>query len=290
MIQTAPILFLLAASLGPARPAGPPTDLRALVATELAFAKQTSERGIKDGFLAYLAEGSVVFRPGPVDARAVYAKLKPSPTLLVWHPAYAWISMSGDLGYTTGPWTVFKSRGEKAPSGWGHFVTLWKRQADGGFKAALDAGVSHAAPAGEEPVFAPAQAPSPAMAAQPNAAARAEEELRGVESRLAGESAAKGYPAGIGTYLGPDIRLYRAGEFPAVGLERAFELARKYDGRWRQKPDRLIASESGDLAYVYGLMERVPDGAQAAFLRIWRRAADGRWRLSLDLVDPLPAS
>ncbi|MCX6561572.1 MAG: hypothetical protein NTZ26_13790 [Candidatus Aminicenantes bacterium] len=290
MNKTILVLMLLTVILGPASPAQTPAPLRSLIDTELAFAGFTAEHGIHDGFLAFMAEGSVVFRPGPIDARGVYSAVKPSPRLLVWYPSFAWISAAGDLGYTTGPWESFKARGEKTPGASGHFITLWKRQADGSFKFALDAGVSHAAHAAKAPVYAPPEQPVNTLPIPANAAVRAEAELASLEAQLAEAAAAKGYPAGIGPFLGSDARVYRAGEYPAVGLEKALDLARKYDARWIQKPARLTAASSGDLGFVYGLMERVPDGARAAFLRIWRRAADGRWRLALDLVDPFPES
>jgi hypothetical protein len=141
-----------------AGPADPPTPLRALVDAELAFAAHTAAHGIQDGFLAYLADGSIIFRPSPVAARPVYAGLKPSPALLVWYPSYAWISRGGDLGYTTGPWESFKARGEKTPTGSGYFISLWRKQPDGSFKVELDAGVSHAAHYAKAPVFAPGPA------------------------------------------------------------------------------------------------------------------------------------
>jgi ketosteroid isomerase-like protein len=280
----------LIAFIGPMAPAEGPAPIRALIDTELAFAGFTAQHGVHDGFLAYMAEGSVVFQPGPVDARGVYSKVKPSPRLLVWYPAFAWIAAAGDLGYTTGPWESYKARGDKAPSASGHFITLWKRQADGSFKFALDAGVSHGPHAAKAPVYAPPDQAVNTLPIPANAGIRAEAEITGLEARLAQASSEKGYPAGIGPFLGSDARVYRAGEYPAVGLEKALELARKYDARWTQKPERVTTSASGDLGFVYGLMERVPDGAKAAFLRIWRRAADGRWRLAIDLVDPFPES
>jgi ketosteroid isomerase-like protein len=281
-------MALMLSLAGPAAPVDPPTPLRALVDAELAFAAHTAEHGIRDGFLAYLAEGSIVFRPHPVEARPVYAGLKPSPALLVWYPSYAWISRSGDLGYTTGPWDNFKTRGEKQPSGSGHFVSLWRRQPDGGFKVELDTGISHAAHSAKIPVFMPGPGAAGTLPIPAAAAARAESELKALESGLAEASAARGYAAAIGPLLGPEARIYRDGEFPAIGPEPGLALARKDDARWVLKPGRLQTSSAGDLGYAYGLLESSPDGSRAAFLRIWRRAVDGRWRLALDLVSRLP--
>lgn len=52
-------------------------------------------------------------------------------------------------------------------------------------------------------------------------------------------------------------------------------------------PDRVIVLEDGQLAWSTGLV-RGPDGrAVARFNSVWRREADGRWRIVLDKGSPL---
>ena len=50
---------------------------------------------------------------------------------------------SGDMGFTTGPWEAKGDINDEKPSGYGHFVTVWKKQADGSWKFVVDLGISH---------------------------------------------------------------------------------------------------------------------------------------------------
>ncbi|MBI4420961.1 MAG: DUF4440 domain-containing protein, partial [Gemmatimonadetes bacterium] len=56
------------------------------------------------------------------------------------------VAASGDLGYTVG---LFQSRrldaAGKPVVGTGKYVTIWRKQADGSWKAMLDLGVADAA-------------------------------------------------------------------------------------------------------------------------------------------------
>src|SRR4249920_702475 len=122
-----------------------PQPLDTLVAAERAFAKRSVEHGMRDAFLAYMAEDGVVFRPTAVNARAVWQPRPPSTATLAWEPEYAEVSASGDLGYTTGPWQ-FTGAGATTPSDFGHFISVWRRGGDGTWKVVADIGIGHERP------------------------------------------------------------------------------------------------------------------------------------------------
>ena len=67
--------------------------------------------------------------------------------LLSWYPAVAGMARAGDLGYTTGPWEFKNDIHDAKPVAWGHFLTVWKKQADGSWKFAIDLGISNPQPA-----------------------------------------------------------------------------------------------------------------------------------------------
>src|SRR5436305_2394785 len=52
----------------------------------------------------------------------------------------------GDMGYTTGPWEYRPKSMEDKPVAFGYFVTIWKRQSDGTWKAFLDLGTQNPEP------------------------------------------------------------------------------------------------------------------------------------------------
>src|SRR5262245_45113385 len=123
------ILLLFASSLK--------TELGSLVQAERDFARLSLAQGVRDAFLANLGEDSIIFRPNAVPGRQWFENNPPPPAVrLEWAPEFADIASTGDLGYTTGPFEP--RRTPQDPPTFGHYVTLWRKQADGKWKVALD--------------------------------------------------------------------------------------------------------------------------------------------------------
>jgi uncharacterized protein (TIGR02246 family) len=119
-----------------------------LMEADRAFAQRTADRGI-DGWLDLFAEDGVELPEGaPLargkeEVRAVMAPLLSDPSnRLRWEPDEASVSRSGDLGYTLGHATVSKvlPSGQEATLARLKYATIWKRQADGHWKVAVDVG------------------------------------------------------------------------------------------------------------------------------------------------------
>ena len=104
-------------------------SLQTLIETERAFSRFSEEKGIREAFLTYLADDSVVFLPRAVPGKKAYEDAPAdSPTLLTWEPAYAEVSPAGDLGYTTGPYQAGNRTNRSAALRFGHYVSLWQKQ------------------------------------------------------------------------------------------------------------------------------------------------------------------
>lgn len=125
-----------------------------ILEADLDFARAAAERGA-DGWAAWFTEDGRQFTEhGTIQGRAaIRAHMAPvfadTNFRLDWHPTAAEAAASGDLGWTVGRWEAShrKPDGSKAVTGTGSYVTLWKRQADGGWKVALDIGNSDPSPA-----------------------------------------------------------------------------------------------------------------------------------------------
>ena len=141
---TLPVLFAAAILAAGAAVPAPHDDsaLDSLIAAERGFAKSAVESGVKPAFAAHLAENGIVFRPGPVNGLRVWQSRPLTDAVLEWAPAYAEVSGAGDLGFTFGPW-AFSPHHDAAPVAFGTFVTVWRKQRDGGWKVELDIGASH---------------------------------------------------------------------------------------------------------------------------------------------------
>jgi ketosteroid isomerase-like protein len=89
--------------------------------------------------------GAGRYAEGPDAVVAAWARfLDPAGPLLAWEPDVAWVSASGDLGYSRGAATLTGPDGALRWSG--RYVTLWRRGADGRFRVLADLGDEDPAP------------------------------------------------------------------------------------------------------------------------------------------------
>jgi ketosteroid isomerase-like protein len=114
------------------------SEFNAMVQAERDFAKMSVERGRREAFLTYLSKDSIVFNPGPISGQAHAEKMpKQSSGILDWYPDFAEISISGDMGYTTGPWK-YSDSSEPGSVVYGEFNSVWEKQPDGRWKNICD--------------------------------------------------------------------------------------------------------------------------------------------------------
>jgi ketosteroid isomerase-like protein/quercetin dioxygenase-like cupin family protein len=104
-----------------------------------------------DKFLSYFASDATVYPPGmpmatgSAQVRETITKMMSAPGFaLTFAPTKAVVSASGDVGYTAG--TYDASMGGVAEKG--KYITVWKKQADGSWKATDDIFNADAAPHG----------------------------------------------------------------------------------------------------------------------------------------------
>jgi ketosteroid isomerase-like protein len=282
--------------------------LESLIEAERAFARTSAEKGIREAFLTWLAPDSTVFRPAPVPGRPVYEKMDPAdPAVLTWEPEVADIAASGEMGYTSGPY-IFRAGPGKKPTGFGHYVSVWKKGSDGVWRVFLDAGIPYESPPAPAPItVVVAPRPDAAFPELPPEAHRDEYRIVAERYRKFTEAVtSRGYRGALADFATEDVRVYRPGHPPAVGKSLIKELIPKSTGRYspprnpRQESRRIHKSNfraevawSGDLAATFGTYEQLGSRGtteEAAFLKIWRKARpEDTWDVCLDLEIPIPA-
>jgi ketosteroid isomerase-like protein len=251
-----------------------------VVAAERAFAADGLALGVRDSFLKHAAPEAVVLSPEPMLARAAFEAPQPKGSPLVWWPLWAGISRSGDLGFTTGPYSVDgKLRG--------YYFTVWARQPDGAWKWLFDGGPpsdpAGAAPKGSTVVYArPAgrQAGSPATAM---------DQVTDAEAALA-RAASTNLKAAYLAALAADGRIVGSTAAPAASRAALEAELVTRPAAITFSPLGGSASAAGDLAWTYGAARWQVDGQarRGHYVRIWRNDADG-WRLLFDELLPNPA-
>jgi hypothetical protein len=95
-----------------------------------AFARMSVQAGQREVFLAPCADDAVWFGPAPSNAkedlRRVPAAAGRTPRTLDWEPVTGEVALSGDVGYTTGPYAVIDHAAGEARVAEGWFFTIWK--------------------------------------------------------------------------------------------------------------------------------------------------------------------
>lgn len=272
--------------------------LASLVNAELAFSKLSETKGIREAFLACLADDGLVFRPGPVNGKKFYSEQKDLSGYLTWKPVFADISLAGDLGYTTGPYEYRKSKEDKGPASQGHYISIWRRKKDGPWRVVIDTGIAHPPLQNIPPLFVAPPKPEQTSPKSIPAADLANEQriLLSRDVKL-GEPPASidGFSPDYFSAMMPDIRFYRPNVFPMTGAIEARKALGSIRGLIRGKPEKADVSESGDLGFTYGTISYRAEPAAAVkeqefyYLRIWKKSADRTWRIALEVSNLIPA-
>ncbi|MEY2541371.1 MAG: hypothetical protein QOI22_973 [Verrucomicrobiota bacterium] len=258
--------------------------VRSVIDAELGYNNLAQEKNFAAASVQVFADDGVAFAPGAVNGRKFWSK-QTEPPLLAWRPIFATISRSGDLGYTTGPWELKKSRDDPKPEAFGHYNTLWRKGADGTWKVVVDVGVDHpqtAEPTGEVETFVP-EFP----VARPEAVRERYEEAQKSFTELLAKDAG----AAVLAKAGDQIRVYRKGAVPAVGKTAAQLMLSSDHGKEKRTRAGSGVSRSNDLAYSYGdySSEHTNVIEHGVYLSIWQLDLSSEWKLVLDLQKKAPA-
>lgn len=285
-------LALALALLGGCAEKLPEAHVMPLVGAEKAFGRDVAELGVRKGFTAAIAPDAVLLRPAPVPAAEAIAAT-PETLALTWEPTFAELAASGDLGWTTGPYEAHRD-GDIATIGHGHYVSVWRKHGEQ-WRLVVDGGSPHPPPLDLPDRFTYAAPRVSADSADPAAELKS---LRAVEDALIAGLTTSGRGAqALVEVAAPDLRFHPPGSFPVIGPGAVQTALLARADTLTFTPQGAGVSRAGDLGYVYGAATRQA-GPQApvesgGYLRIWRRASDGRWQLALDLTitaPPPPAS
>jgi ketosteroid isomerase-like protein len=276
----------------------PEDEALEMVSAERAFNKKAADTSIRDAFYEYMSDQAVIFRPGPVNGKEFYLGRPSNPgPVLTWWPTYAEIAGSGEIGWTTGPWE-YRSSKDKPAEAYGHFATVWQKQVDHKWKVLIDEGHSCARPPNDSLTWAKGRGRVDETTKMPKLTAFSASltDLQTVDADYSAALTAKGIGAALGQYGDEDVLLYREEKPAIVGAAAAGrELAHEWDGgaaEWKVQAGAV--SRALDLGFTYGTVDLPAHGKDKAgsrkVFRIWRRGADGPWKLCLDVTNPMPAA
>lgn len=259
----------------------PSTAAQVIVDNEIAFQKAVVERGQRDGFLAWLADSAVVFQPRPTPARALYESRPDSGAQLRWQSDLAMVSGAGDFGWATGPWMLWQKSTHERAGATGHYLTVWRRQADGSWRVLLDGGTPYPVADDRRPTH---------LQVTPRL-----REPGGGKGKAANCTAAfvqlwkdEGRKDALDEFVADDVRLMQSGAAPLDG-EKA---ARRRDALAKTtltsgRITKSLSSASGDVVVTYGeySIAATPDLPARRFVFAHAWDVSGKCRLALELAN-----
>lgn len=294
-------LLFVVGSLGVAQKLKETSALQSMVDTERAFARMSEEQGVRPSFMAFIADDGILFRPTPVKGKQWMID-NPLPAsdkrpLLSWQPTFADMARAGDMGYTTGPWEYKADIKDARPVAFGNFLTVWKKQADGSWKFAIDLGISNPQPAQAPIPWQPPRIFRQAMAGRRVDVAAETAVLLAREREFSNASATRGAGVAFDTYAADDVRVFRNNKQPLIGKKSAAAALPVSPVVWTWEPAFGDVSQSGDLGYSYGTYElaernsgpktpKMPQKVEEGnYYRIWKKQGTA-WKVVADLLDP----
>jgi len=134
-------------------------ETQTLLATDRAWA-EAATAGHIERLTAFWADDATNYFPGAPVARggkaigALVRRNRSQPGFsLSWEPQEAVVARSGDVGYTSGPFALSMGSAEATRiTRTGHYVCIWKKQADGTWKCAVESTIFGPAAGGVEQV------------------------------------------------------------------------------------------------------------------------------------------
>ncbi len=280
-MRKVPLFFLLICVSGILFSQQSSRSLESLVDAERSFAAASGKDGMKKAFLTFLADDALVFRPGPLNGKSVWEKRKESTARLEWHPTVAFVSASGELGYTSGPSVFTPEAHLDQPPWYGYFVSVWKKQKDGNWKVVLDLGTDTQAPLSPDTsLYIP-----PSFSNVSSNPKTEKNNVLNAEKNFSKAANSTGIRAAFRKFLLDDGRVYRPGKFPVQGRDAVVAAFEKDQSKVRSTVTACTVSNAGDLAYTHGSYTSSEPGY---FVRIWRKVGPGTWKIAIDIISPIP--
>lgn len=125
------------------RSLGTKANPSAVVAAEIAFAREAREEGQWTAFREFATDDAVMFVPEAVNAQEWLSGRADPPQPVQWQPHQVWASCDGSLSVTKGAW-------QRPDGSVGYFTTVWERQGRPGddeeYRWVLDQGDTLAEP------------------------------------------------------------------------------------------------------------------------------------------------
>jgi ketosteroid isomerase-like protein len=283
-----PLLLLISMYL-PAQEPDSSSALFSLREAERNFARESVMIGRNAAFAKNFAEESILYTDRWItNGKQFSGERKAVPVVLKWEPEYIDISDSRDFGISTGPWEAQEYRPNTESVATGYYLTVWKKQSDGGWKVILDGGSTTPALKNPKHSFS---FPAGADKSVPNppaiSAEKLTKELFDRENQFASEWGRNPIASTYKSFLTHETRLQLSGHLPTTNTDSLNVLIAGLDRKMIWKPVGAGAATSGDLGFTYGMLENTetPKAIKGHYVRIWRKTFNSSWKIIFEMMN-----
>ena len=242
-----------------------------VINAEKAFARYAIEHNTKEAFLAFSDDSGLVFNKGKAaNAKSVWTANAVPATKLFWRPSFAGLALSGELGFTTGPWEAKKSERDTALAV-GEYTTIWHKNNAGEWKFLLDMGISYKGPQYNWGKVKKAKKGTRESIA---------EDALTIDKTFIYNYEKKGNAAFVNV-LHADVWCNLQGLPPLKNRSQVLDNLETIPKDLQFVPLNGGMAESRDFAYVYGTVKN--GTTEENYLRIWQYTSDG-WKLLVQVL------
>ena len=250
------------------------SNIQQLISAEKEFASYSVANNTRAAFLKFLDSAGVVFENGkPVNGIATWSKRDVRPGVLNWHPQYAEISASGNLGYTTGPWTFQPRTVTDTIVARGQYATIWHIDKTGNWKFIVDLGVNGLPATDTTEVEKINVEKISASSIDLKSMVKAEDDF----TRLFYRDKLLAYAR----YNSEHSILNRNGQLPATNVNEQEITIKNTPSEIKYHVDHSGIATSGDMGFIYGTT--VNKDKTDNYLRVWRKEKQG-WKIAMEVV------
>lgn len=244
---------------------------REVASAELAFANTAKTKSTKTAFLQYMDSTAVVFDKGNIyNGIQHWNKQEETSGKLLWHPSFFAMSVSGDLGFTTGPWE-YRASMQDSVTGSGQYTTIWIKNKNEGWKFLVDMGVYY------KPSLFHQQSQQEFNTLIPS---KEPVDILSVEQKFIREFEGNG-PAAYKGLLTENSWLNIDRKQPLQTATAVLSALAALPAKMAFTPVAGGMSAARDMAYVYGTIQY--EGKKENYLRIWVNTATG-WKILLQVI------
>ena len=257
-------------------------EVNTVVDAERSFDKLVDRKGIKDAFLAVAHPDGIVFKPEVVKITDFYSSIDKQPGTLKWEPKFARISANGDLAFSAGPY-IYQNGKTDDDKVYGHYVSVWKADADNKLKLLIDLGIQHPEPETEETTDF--KDPDPKKQVTPSKDPFSGKSIIMGTDKIFNHELSVSAMATYKEFLSPEGRYYFPGFEPMIGPDRIMKFIDNEAISITAETIDVGRSTSNDLAYSYG-RARIKKGSIVSnynYVRIWEVDQNHKWNVLLEV-------